>query len=179
MDTTGESVLPNAEARLGALLLALGWTVCTAESCTGGLVAHRLTNIAGSSAYVLGGVVTYSNAAKEKLIGVRRETLIAYGAVSEQTACEMAEGARALFDADLAVSITGIAGPGGGTPEKPVGLTYIGLAQRGAAAQARRHVWEFDRVGNKNASAEAALAWLLERALAAANQASSARDSGR
>lgn len=96
----------SLEARVGEQLKARGWTVCAAESCTGGLVLHRLTNIAGSSAYVLGGVVTYSNGAKQKLIGVREATLIAYGAVSEQTAAEMVEGARALFDADLAVSIT-------------------------------------------------------------------------
>lgn len=152
----------SLEARVGEQLKARGWTVCAAESCTGGLVLHRLTNIAGSSAYVLGGVVTYSNGAKQKLIGVREATLIAYGAVSEQTAAEMVEGARALFDADLAVSITGIAGPGGGTPEKPVGLTYIGLIQREQAAQVRRHVWQGDRAAVKDASASAALAWMLD-----------------
>ena len=150
------------EARIGAALRTLGWTISAAEWCTGGLVMHRLTNIAGSSSYVQGGVVTYSNEAKHKLIGVRDETLMAYGAVSEQTAAEMAQGVRALFDTDLAVSITGIAGPGGGTPDKPVGLTYIGLARRGQAPQVRQHVWDGDREANKQASAEAALAWVLE-----------------
>jgi nicotinamide-nucleotide amidase len=150
------------EVRVGALLKARGWTVCAAESCTGGLVLHRLTNIAGSSAYVLGGVVTYSNEAKQKLVGVREATLIAYGAVSEQTAAEMVMGVRALFDADLAVSITGIAGPGGGTPEKPVGLTYIGLLRRGQTPQVRRHIWQGEREAIKDASASAALAWLIE-----------------
>ena len=150
------------EARLGAALRTLGWTISAAESCTGGLVMHRLTNIAGSSSYVQGGVVTYSNEAKHKLIGVRDETLMTYGAVSEQTAAEMAQGVRALFDTDLAVSITGIAGPGGGTPDKPVGLTYIGLARREQEPQVRRHVWDGDREANKQASAEAALAWVLE-----------------
>ncbi len=150
------------EVRVGGLLKARGWTVCAAESCTGGLVMHRLTNVAGSSEYVLGGVVSYSNEAKQKLIGVRAETLAAYGAVSEQTAREMVLGVRALFDAEIAVSITGIAGPGGGTPDKPVGLTYIGLVRRGQEPQVRRHVWQGDRVENKQASAEAALAWMLE-----------------
>jgi PncC family amidohydrolase len=151
----------SLEARVGAALSQRGWTVCAAESCTGGLVLHRLTNIAGSSAYVLGGVVTYSNEAKQKLIGVREATLVAYGAVSEQTAAEMADGVRALFDADIAVSITGIAGPGGGTPEKPVGLTYIGLVRRGQPPQVQRHVWQGDRIAIKDASASAALAWIL------------------
>lgn len=150
------------EARVGAALNARGWTVCAAESCTGGLVMHLLTNIAGSSAYVLGGVVSYSNEMKQKLLGVREATLIAYGAVSEQTAAEMVEGVRGVFDADVAVSITGIAGPGGGTAEKPVGLTYIGLMLRGQAPQVRRHVWQGDREAVKRASAEAALGWILE-----------------
>ncbi|MFN8448146.1 MAG: CinA family protein [Anaerolineae bacterium] len=152
----------SLEARVGEQLKARGWTVCAAESCTGGLVLHRLTNIAGSSAYVLGGVVTYSNEAKQKLIGVREATLIAYGAVSEQTAAEMVEGVRALFDTDLAVSITGIAGPGGGTPDKPVGLTYIGLMQPGKPPQVRRHIWQGDRAAIKDASASAALTWMLD-----------------
>ncbi len=150
------------ETRVGAVLRARGWTVCAAESCTGGLVMHRLTNIAGSSAYVLGGVVSYSNEAKQKLLGVREATLIAYGAVSEQTAAEMVTGVRALFDAEIAVSITGIAGPGGGTPEKPVGLTYIGLMRRGQTPQVQRHVWQGDRAAVKDASASAALEWILQ-----------------
>lgn len=150
------------EALVGQALKARGWTVCAAESCTGGLIMHRLTNIAGSSAYVMGGVVTYSNDAKMKLIGVREETLIAYGAVSEQTAAEMVTGVRALFDADIAVSITGIAGPGGGTAEKPVGLTYIGLLVRGSDPQVQRHVWSGDREAVKAHSAEAALRWIWE-----------------
>jgi PncC family amidohydrolase len=150
------------EARVGELLGTRGWTVCTAESCTGGLIAHRLTNIAGSSRYVLGGIVSYSNAAKQKLLGVHEATLIAHGAVSEETAAEMVEGVRAVFDADVAVSITGIAGPGGGSVEKPVGLTYIGLLLRGKEPQVRRHVWQGDREAVKNASANAALAWIVE-----------------
>ena len=150
------------EAQVGELLSARGWMVCTAESCTGGLVAHRLTNIAGSSNYVLGGIVSYSNQAKQKLLGVHEATLIAHGAVSEETAAEMVQGVRAVFDADVAVSITGIAGPGGGTAEKPVGLTYIGLLLRDHEPQVRRHLWQGDREAVKNASAEAALAWIVE-----------------
>lgn len=150
------------EVRVGEVLRARGWTVCAAESCTGGLIMHRLTNIAGSSAYVLGGVVSYSNEAKQKLIGVQEATLKAYGAVSEQTAAEMVVGVRALFDADIAVSVTGIAGPGGGTPDKPVGLTYIGLVWRDQASQVRRHVWSGDREAIKAASSDAALEWILQ-----------------
>ena len=150
------------EVRVGALLRARGWTVCAAESCTGGLIMHRLTNIAGSSAYVLGGVVSYSNEAKQKLIGVQEATLQAYGAVSAETATEMVLGVRGLFNADIAVSVTGIAGPGGGTPEKPVGLTFIGLVWRDHAPQVRRHVWRGDREAIKTASANAALEWILE-----------------
>lgn len=150
------------EARVGHALRAKGWTICTAESCTGGLITHRLTNIPGSSDYVLGGVVAYSNRAKQSLLHVRQGTLIAYGAVSEQTASEMALGARELFGADLAISVTGIAGPDGGSAEKPVGLTYIGLAGPDGLHTVQRHVWEGDREGIKAASAEAALQLVLD-----------------
>src|SRR5690554_4951640 len=112
------------EARVGAAFLERGWMFCGAESCTGGLLLHRLTNISGSSSYIAGGVVTYSYEAKQRLLGVKPETLNAHGAVSEETAIEMVEGALRLFDADVGVSITGIAGPTGGLPHKPVGLTY-------------------------------------------------------
>src|SRR5690606_8088519 len=107
----------SLEAQVGAALLERGWTIGTAESCTGGLILHRLTNIAGSSAYVLGGIVAYSNQVKQSLLHVKQGTLMAYGAVSEQTAQEMALGARQILRTDLAVSVTGIAGPGGGTAE--------------------------------------------------------------
>jgi nicotinamide-nucleotide amidase len=150
------------EARIGEALLNKGRTVCAAESCTGGLVMHRLTNIAGSSAYVVGGVVAYSNAVKQALLNVKQGTLIAYGAVSEQTAGEMALGARALLKADIAVSITGIAGPGGGTAEKPVGLTYIGIAAGEDILIVQRHVWPGDREAVKAASADAALQLILD-----------------
>lgn len=147
--------------RVGAALLASGVTVCAAESCTGGLILSTLTDCAGSSAYVEGGVVSYSNEAKMRLLGVREETLIAQGAVSEETAAEMARGARALLGADYALSVTGIAGPGGGTAEKPVGLTFIGLAGPAGLLRVERRVWERDRMENKVASVEAALRLLL------------------
>lgn len=150
------------EAQVGAALRERDLTMAAAESCTGGLLMHRLTNIPGSSAYLLGGVVAYSNQAKQALLKVKQGTLIAHGAVSAETAREMAAGARELFKVDYAVSITGIAGPDGGTAEKPVGLTYIGVAGPGGLLEAVRHVWEGDRLAVKNASAEAALALLLQ-----------------
>lgn len=150
------------EARVGKLLQSKGWTIGTAESCTGGLISHRLTNISGSSAYALGGVVAYSNQVKQSLLHVHQGTLIAYGAVSEQTAAEMATGVRQLLNVDLAVSVTGIAGPDGGTPEKPVGLTYIGLAGPEDLLVVKRFVWDQDREGNKALSADAALQLILD-----------------
>lgn len=149
------------EIQVGQALLAGGFTVSTAESCTGGLIAHRLTNISGSSAYVLGGVVVYSNQAKQMLLNVQEDTLIAHGAVSVQVATEMAVNARGLFGTTFALSVTGIAGPGGGSAEKPVGLTYIGLAGPDGLVRVQRHVWDKDRIGNKEASADAALSLLL------------------
>lgn len=150
------------EEQVGEALAARGWTIGTAESCTGGLIAHRLTNIPGSSAYVLGGIVAYSNSIKQNLLKVKQGTLIAHGAVSEQTASEMALGARAALKVDLAVSVTGIAGPGGGTQNKPVGLTFIGLAGPDDTLIVKRHIWDGDREAIKNASAEAALQLVLD-----------------
>ena len=148
------------EAEIGALLEAQGLTLATAESCTGGLVAHRITNRSGSSAYFRGGIVAYDNEIKENLLGVRHETLLAHGAVSPETAQEMARGARQRLGTSLAVSVTGIAGPTGGTPEKPVGLLYIGLAAPDVEV-CQRHLWTGERLANKAASAEAALALVL------------------
>lgn len=147
--------------QVGRALEKSGCTICTAESCTGGLILSTLTDVSGSSAYVEGGLVTYSNDAKMQRLGVREETLIRFGAVSEATAAEMARGVRRLFETDYALSVTGIAGPGGGTPEKPVGLTYIGLAGSDGLLRVERHIWESDRIGNKVASVEAALRLLL------------------
>lgn len=119
------------EARVGELLLSAGQTLALAESCTGGLIGHRVTEVAGSSAYFLRGYVVYSNPAKQELLGVTAATLASHGAVSAQCAAEMAAGARERAGADLALAVTGIAGPEGGSPEKPVGTVWFGLAHAG------------------------------------------------
>jgi PncC family amidohydrolase len=149
------------EETLGPLLVARRLTLAVAESCTGGLIGHRLTNVPGSSDYFLGGLIAYSYSAKEKLLGVRPETLQSFGAVSEPTAREMARGACRVLGAHLGVAVTGIAGPGGATPDKPVGLTWIALCAPGVE-RAEHHVWTGDRVANKEASAEAALRLVLD-----------------
>ena len=148
--------------RLSDICLDRGLTVCTAESCTGGLVSHAITEIAGSSAYFRGGFVTYADDVKHDQLGVAQELLDAHGAVSAQVARAMAEGARQRLGAAVAVAITGIAGPGGGSAEKPVGLTYVGVADD-AGVDVRRHQWTGDRGANKRDSAVAALELLLER----------------
>lgn len=134
--------LPSA---VGRLFRDSGKTLALAESCTGGMVAALVTDVAGSSDYFLGGVVSYGNGAKETLLGVSPETLRSRGAVSEESVLEMARGARERFDADVAVAITGIAGPGGGSPEKPVGLVWFGISDRGGAGNAKRRYFVGDR----------------------------------
>jgi PncC family amidohydrolase len=125
------------------------------------LLGHRITNVSGSSSYFRGGVISYSNEVKESILGVPEETLIEHGAVSEETAQAMAQGARRLLGTDVALSVTGIAGPTGGTTEKPVGLVYVGLAAEGADLW-EKHIWQGDRAQNKEQSAEAALKLLLK-----------------
>ncbi|WP_458096592.1 CinA family protein [Roseomonas sp. WA12] len=139
------------------LLRSTGLTVVTAESCTGGLVSAALTGVPGSSESVLGGLITYSNKMKTALLGVPEEVLARVGAVSEDCARAMAVGALRASGADLALSLTGIAGPGGGSAEKPVGLVYIGGALRGGAPVVQRHVFPGDRDAVREASVEAAL----------------------
>jgi PncC family amidohydrolase len=147
--------------RLQALALAAGVSVGTAESCTGGLVGHAITAHAGSSEYYRGGVISYSDALKRSLLGVPAETLETYGAVSAQVAVAMAEGARERLGCDFTVAVTGVAGPGGGTEAKPVGLTYVAVAgPTGSSVQ--RYAWDGDRTGNKEHSAMAALGLLIE-----------------
>lgn len=158
---TPNEMIISLSTQVGASLRQRNLTVCAAESCTGGLLLSYLTDVAGSSAYVLGGFVTYSNAAKQQFAGVEASTLMAHGAVSEPTAHEMASGVRRAFSADFGISITGIAGPGGGTPAKPVGLVYIGLASADGV-RVQRHVWPHDRAGNKAATVRAALQLLLD-----------------
>ena len=150
------------EVLIGPLLRQHGLKLAVAESCTGGLVGDRLTNIPGSSDYYLGSITAYAYEAKRRVLGVSSQTLINFGAVSRETAIEMARGVRsALVDETLpenvlGLSVTGIAGPGGGTAEKPVGLVWIGLsAPEGDWAWS--YVWKDDRIGNKAASAQQAL----------------------
>jgi PncC family amidohydrolase len=149
------------EAQIGELLLQQSRTVSTAESCTGGLIAHRLTNISGSSAYFLGGIVSYDNTVKSGVLHVPDELLLTVGAVSEEVGRAMAANVRTLLHTDYGLSVTGIAGPGGGTATKPVGLTYIGLALPNGEVIVHRYVWPGDREANKASSAEAALKMLL------------------
>ena len=144
------------EVMIGQLLRKHHLTLATAESCTGGLIGHRLTDVPGSSDYFLGGIIAYSNEIKERLLGVKLETLQAHGAVSAETAIEMARGASRVLGADVAVSVTGIAGPGGGTADKPIGLTYVAVVAANYE-RVERFVWTDDRAGNKWASSEAAL----------------------
>ena len=141
---------------LGHQLQERGLTLALAESCTGGLIGDLITDVPGSSDYFLGSAVTYAYSAKEHILGVKHETLLAHGAVSAETAAEMAQGARRLFGAAVAVSVTGIAGPGGDMPGKPVGLVYIHLSAVDAEI-GERHVWDADRIGNKRLSAGAVL----------------------
>ncbi len=145
---------------LGVLLRAQGLTLALAESCTGGLIGNLITDVPGSSDYFLGSAVTYAYSAKEGILGVQHETLLAHGAVSAETAAEMARGARRVFGADIAASVTGIAGPGGETPDKPTGLTHLHLSAPDAEI-GQRHVWTADRMGNKLLSAEAVLRLVL------------------
>lgn len=147
------------EKVIGDLLREKRQTLAVAESCTGGLICSRLTRIPGSSAYFMGGMVTYSNEQKVKALGVSAATLARHGAVSEETAREMAAGVRRAVGTDYGLSVTGIAGPEGGTPEKPVGLVYIGLATKNQV-EARRHLFARDRQINQERSATAALLWL-------------------
>ncbi|HYN69390.1 MAG TPA: CinA family protein [Candidatus Eisenbacteria bacterium] len=163
--------------RLQELCLERGLTVATAESSTGGLVGATITSIPGSSGYYLGGVVSYGDAAKADLLGVPAPTLAAHGAVSAQVALAMASGAQQRLGASLAVAITGIAGPDGGTDAKPVGLTYVGLAGAGGA-EVRRFAWTGDRAANRLSAAEAALEWLVERAESARGAESAAGATG-
>ena len=151
----------SVERAIHQRMTDLGLTLATAESCTGGLIAHRITNVPGASDFFLGGVVAYSNEAKVRLLGVDAETIAAHGAVSEVVARQMAEGARARFGADVGIGVTGIAGPGGGTPEKPVGLVFICLAGKGKTIVARNE-FSGSREEIKRRSAEKGLGMVRE-----------------
>ena len=145
---------------IGALLRARGFKLATAESCTGGLIADRITDVPGSSDYFLGGIVAYAYEAKVALLGVSWDTLRAYGAVSRETVLEMARGARRALGADIAISVSGIAGPGGGLPNKPVGTTWLGLSAPDGE-RAYLNNLRGDRRQNKSFAGEAALSMLM------------------
>ncbi len=165
-EVLGEYVFSRRDETLeqvvGDLLRWRGYSLATAESCTGGLLAGRITEVAGSSEYFLEGVVTYSNEAKMRMLGVPKEMLEAHGAVSEPVACAMASGVRKLADATFGIGITGIAGPGGGSEEKPVGLVYIALADDETVA-ARKLIFPGDRQFIRTLSVNAALDMIRRR----------------
>jgi len=149
------------EVVAGKLLRQQGLRLAVAESCTGGLVGHLITNVPGSSTYYMGSVTAYAYEAKVRLLGVRWETLEKYGAVSKETVLEMACGVRRALAADIGAAVSGIAGPGGGTPDKPVGLAWVGLSAAGVD-EAWRFIWEGDRLYIKEQSAHAVLQRLVD-----------------
>ncbi|MBI3738461.1 MAG: CinA family protein [Chloroflexi bacterium] len=153
--------MTKLENVIGDLLRARGLKLATAESCTGGLIANRITDVPGSSDYFLGGVMAYAYEAKVALLGVSWDTLKAHGAVSRETVLEMARGARKALSADVAISVSGIAGPGGGLPNKPVGTTWFGLsAPDGEWAYLRQ--FDGNRIQNKSFAADTALQILID-----------------
>lgn len=152
---------PSLEVQVGELLRKRGLRLAAAESCTGGLIGHLLTNVAGSSTYYMGSVTAYAYEAKVRLLGVSWDSLEKYGAVSSEIAIEMAHGIRIALAADIGISVTGIAGPGGGMPGKPVGTTWIGLSSP-KDEYARHFLWAGDRLAVKEQSAQAALNLLVE-----------------
>jgi PncC family amidohydrolase len=146
----------KVEKAIGRLLTKKGWNLAVAESCTGGLIADRITNVPGSSGYFVGGAIAYSNTVKSKVLGVRTQTLAKWGAVSEQTVREMAAGICRRFGAQVGVAVSGIAGPSGGSMAKPVGLVYV-CVKAGKTLTAERHRFRGGRRAVKEQSAEAAL----------------------
>jgi len=149
--------------KTGSRLLESGLTLSTAESCTGGLISKLLTDVPGSSAYYMGGVISYSNESKIKLLGVREDTLKDFGAVSAETALEMADGVRKALSTECSLAVTGIAGPGGGSDEKPVGTVFIACARDGRDTLSMGFHFKGTRAEIRAQSAEAALELLLKR----------------
>ncbi len=149
-------------AEAGALLESRGWRLAVAESCTGGLVGNLITDVPGSSNYFVGGIIAYSDEIKAEMLGVSMEALARHGAVSQEVALAMANGIRRAFEVDVAAAVTGIAGPSGGTPEKPVGTTWIAVTSD-QWEHAKQFRWEGDRLENKRRFADAALQVLVER----------------
>jgi PncC family amidohydrolase len=149
------------EVTLGELLISRDFKLAVAESCTGGLISHRITNVPGSSVYYKGSVIAYAYETKVSILGVSWDLLQKYGAVSQEIVLEMARGVRKVLLVDIGLSVSGIAGPGGSTPTKPVGLTWIGLSTM-QGDQAWRFVFEGDRLQNKEQAADAALRLLVQ-----------------
>jgi len=153
--------MADLEQKVGSLLRQKRLTLGVVESATGGLISHLITNAPGSSDYYKGSVTAYSNEVKIKVVGVKEDTINKYGAVSHQVAEEMAQDGRKILAADICLADTGIAGPSGATPGKPVGLFYIGLSHQ-AGTYSQKHYFQGTREQNKHRAAEAALAWLKE-----------------
>ena len=153
--------MTSLEEEVGDLLRQKGLTLGVVESATGGLVSHLITNVPGSSDYYKGSITAYSNESKIKIVGVRADTISQYGAVSHQVAEEMAEGGKKALAVDICLADTGIAGPSGATPDKPVGLFYIGLSHQ-TGTYSQKYNFHGDREQNKRDAAEAALGWLKE-----------------
>ena len=153
--------MANLEREIGSLLRQKGLTMGIVESATGGLISHLITNAPGSSDYYKGSVTAYSNEVKIKIVGVKEDTINKYGAVSHQVAEEMAQGGRKILASDICLVDTGITGPSGATPGKPVGLFYIGLSHQ-AGTYSQKHHFQGDREQNKRRAAEVALTWLKE-----------------
>src|SRR4051794_32023978 len=160
-DSLPTALAADLAAACGPLLVARGWRLAVAESCTGGRLGDCVTNLAGSSAWFIGGIIAYADGVKIALLGVPPDLLQAHGAVSAPVAAAMATGARTRTGAEVALSITGITGPGGGSPEKPVGTVYIGRATPSGVTTIHRR-WPGDRNANKQASVTAALQLLYD-----------------
>ncbi len=154
-------IMSSLEQEVGDLLRRKGLTLALVESASGGLISHLITNVPGSSDYYQGSVIAYDNEVKIRVVGVKRETIEKYGAVSTQVVEELAEGGKALLAADICLTDTGIAGPGGATTTKPVGLFCIGLSYQGGT-YSQKHIFQGDREQNKISAAETALGWLKE-----------------
>ena len=153
--------MAKLEEEVGRLLKQKKLTVGVVESATGGLISHRITNIPGCSEYFMGSIAAYSNEVKIRVLGVKEDDIRQFGAVSHQVAEQMADGGRKVLAVDICVADTGIAGPGGATSVKPVGLFFIELSHRGGTFS-RKHIFQGDREQNKHSAAEAALGWLKE-----------------
>jgi len=154
-------MIENIEEKVGQELRKRGWRLAVAESCTGGLIGHRITNISGSSTYYLGSITAYAYRAKVRLLGVSWDTLEKHGAVSEETIKEMALGVRHALASDVGVAVSGIAGPTGGTPDKPVGYTWIGLSTI-KGIWTLQHTAGGNRIENKQEIAQLALEFLYD-----------------